>query len=159
MRAPSVAIVSLLAGCATAGCLTAGCATSEDAPAAVVDASSEVAVDAPPADAADTHVSDGAGDAACTLVKPYSSKDATCNACAQAKCCAEVNGCLGDPRCDDDYVNCILACALTTTVDSGDAGPVVAACVAECGTKYPAGKAAYDKAIGCVDARCSDVCK
>src|SRR5690242_8946726 len=62
-----------------------------------------------PSDAA----ADAAADAgACTLISPYSSKNAACNACAQAKCCAEINGCLGDPGCNDDYVNCAIACAL-----------------------------------------------
>jgi len=137
--------------------LGVGCAESDEGPSAVTPADSS---------SADTQVdtsvdatSDVVADAACTLTKPYSSKDAICNACAQSKCCAEVNGCLGDPRCDDDYVNCILACALTAPTDGGDAGAEKAACLADCASKYPVGKAAYDAAIGCVESKCNDVCK
>jgi hypothetical protein len=99
------------------------------------------------------------GDAgACTLLRPYSTKNATCNACAQAKCCVEVNGCLGDPACDDGYVNCAIACALD--FDGGadaDAGPV--ACLADCAKQYPKGKVEYDAAIGCADASCAAECE
>lgn len=128
----------------------ASCSASEETTVA------DAAADAPPAD---TALVDAPADAACALTKPYSSKDAVCNGCAQSKCCAEVNGCLGDPRCDDDYVNCILACALTGTTDGGDAGAEMAGCLADCATKYPVGKAEYDTAIGCVDTKCGDTCK
>jgi hypothetical protein len=107
----------------------------------------------------DGATSDGA---ACKLVKPYSSKDKTCNDCAQTQCCAEVNGCLGDTACDDDYVNCILACVLLpddagADVDAGDAG--IPACEKRCGTQYPKGEAEYLAATGCVDTRCKTDCK
>jgi hypothetical protein len=105
-----------------------------------------------PADTSSTETT--TTDAACSLVKPYSSKDKVCNDCAAARCCAEVNGCLGDKRCDDDYVNCILACALLPD-DAGDAG----GCISDCGTMYPAGKALYDTAIGCVEDKCPTECK
>lgn len=93
---------------------------------------------------------------ACTLVKPYSSKDAVCNQCAQTKCCAEINGCLGDPKCDDDYVSCILACALLPG-DAGDAG--TKSCLDQCAKDFPVGKAEYDVAIGCADTKCTASCK
>ncbi len=97
--------------------------------------------------------------AACKLSSPYSSKNKACNDCAEASCCVEINGCLDDPRCNDDYVNCSLACALTTSVDAGtDAAPVVAACLADCAAKYPAGKALYDTAIGCAESKCKSTC-
>lgn len=131
--------------------LLSACASSAE-PAATGDAAPDVAADA-------VDASGDADAASCTLKKPYSSKDGDCNACAEARCCAEVNGCLADPRCDDDYVNCILACALIPP-DAGDAGDAgVAACVADCGAAHPQGKAAYDAAIGCVDTRCADVCE
>lgn len=110
-------------------------------------------------DGAAADVAADASDAACRLVAPYSSKDKICNDCAQAQCCVEVNGCLGDKRCDDDYVNCSLACALTAPSDGGDAGAEVAACLGECAKTYPAGKALYDTAIGCVAAKCPTLCK
>lgn len=137
-----------------AAVLAIGCSSEPTAPAADTgaDAGAEVLV----TDSAPPVTPDAA---ACTLTKPYSSKDKVCNDCAQARCCAEVNGCLGDPRCDDDYVNCILACALTGPSDGGDAGAEMAACLSDCATRYPVGKAAYDAAIGCVDSKCADVCK
>ncbi|MBI2392516.1 MAG: hypothetical protein HYV09_23225 [Deltaproteobacteria bacterium] len=146
-----VLLVVLLSGCASsAEPATTGDAARDIAPDVALDVALEAQDDAP---------SDASADAAsCTLKKPYSSKDATCNACAEAKCCAEVNGCLADPRCDDHYVNCILACALLPP-DAGDAGAAVDACVADCGAAHPQGKAAYDTAIGCVDTRCGGDCE
>lgn len=93
---------------------------------------------------------------ACTLTKPYSSKNTGCNACAEQKCCALVNACLDDPACDDGYVNCILACALDPG-DGGDAG--VATCIAACDAQYPVGKAEYDAAIGCAESKCATECQ
>lgn len=92
----------------------------------------------------------------CTLVAKYSSKDSFCNACAESKCCAEVNGCLGDARCNDDYVNCQLACALLPDDEDPQA---IKACFAQCGVDYPEGKKLYDSAIGCVDASCAGICE
>jgi len=109
--------------------------------------------DAPSADAADAGPTDAG---ACTLTKPYSSKNATCNACAQAHCCAAINACYADKDCDDGYVNCILACALLPG-DAGDAG--VASCLADCGAQYPTGKVEYQAAIGCADTACAVECK
>jgi hypothetical protein len=94
----------------------------------------------------------GAGDAApCTLASPYSTKNPACNGCAEQRCCAEVNGCLLATACNDDYVNCLLACAFDP-----DAGQDP--CQADCAAQYPAGKAAYDTAIGCVDQACATEC-
>jgi hypothetical protein len=93
--------------------------------------------------------------AACVLVSAYSSQNAGCNACAEAKCCAEINGCLGEPGCNDDYVNCILACAFVE--DAGDAG--VATCLDACAAQYPQGKAEYDVAIGCAEQACAAECQ
>jgi len=96
----------------------------------------------------------GVDTAPCTLIKPYSSKDVVCNQCAEEKCCPEINGCLGDPVCDDDYVTCILACALTPVPDAG-----VDACLQQCAADYPTGKAKYDVAIGCADSKCATECQ
>jgi hypothetical protein len=93
-------------------------------------------------------------DAACKLVKPYSTKNAVCNQCAESKCCGEINSCLGDTACDDDYVNCILACALSPAPDAG-----TSPCVAQCGKDYPKGKAEYEAATGCADSKCATECK
>ena len=92
----------------------------------------------------------------CKLVKAYSSKNVPCNQCAEAKCCAEINGCLGDPACDDTYVNCILACALLPD-DAGDAG--ISKCMGQCGVDSPKGEAAYDTAIACADTKCKTECQ
>jgi len=91
----------------------------------------------------------------CTLDKPYSSKNAACNACAEQECCVAINACYADSDCDDGYVNCILACALLPP-DAGDAG--IASCLDECGAQHPAGKAKYDAAIGCADSKCAGPC-
>lgn len=91
---------------------------------------------------------------ACKLVKPYSTKNAVCNACAETRCCAEINGCLGDPACDDDYVNCILVCALSPAPDAG-----TSACVSQCGKDHPKGRAEYDVATNCADGKCASECK
>jgi len=105
-----------------------------------------------PADAG----SDAPTDAApCALISPYSSQNAACNACAEERCCAEINGCLGDPGCNDDYVNCTLACAFVD--DGGDAG--LTACLDACGAQYPQGKAEYDVAIGCAEQACATPCQ
>jgi hypothetical protein len=90
----------------------------------------------------------------CKLIKPYSSKNATCNQCAENKCCVEINGCLADPECDDSYVNCTLACALGPAPDAG-----MSACLGQCGTAYPKGKSEYEAATGCADTRCASECQ
>jgi hypothetical protein len=136
--------------------LSTACSSSETAAPTTTDSSvahdtlaSETADETAPAE--DAASDETPRDATCSLVKPYSTKDKVCNDCAAEKCCAEVNDCLGDKRCDDDYVNCILACALLPD-DAGDAG----GCIGECGTKYPEGKALYDTAIACVEEACPD---
>lgn len=93
---------------------------------------------------------------ACLLAKPYSSQDKDCNACAEEACCAQVNGCLTDPRCDDDFVNCTLACALLPDDTDPEA---IKACVADCEGQHPEGKKLYDDAIGCVDKACAKECE
>ena len=97
--------------------------------------------------------------ASCALHKPYSTKNAACNACAQARCCAVLNDCFDDLRCDDDYVNCILACALLPADAGPDAGDATGACLADCAAKHPAGKTRYDAAIACVDGTCAAECR
>lgn len=89
----------------------------------------------------------------CTLLEPYSSKNAVCNACAEAKCCPEINGCIGDPECNDSYVNCTLACALSPIPDAG-----IDPCLQQCANDYPAGKVKYDVAIGCAETLCATEC-
>jgi hypothetical protein len=137
------------------------CSSGSQGSAASVDASSSDAMlGADAFDGSDvSDVSDVSDAAACALVSPYSSSDAVCNACAQSKCCVEVNGCLGDPACNDDYVDCLLACALSPDdAGTGDASAAIAACEGQCGVDFPKGKGEYDVAIGCVDMRCADVC-
>jgi len=134
-------------GGATGGSTDGGPADAAiaDATAPDADASDAGSSDAGPDDAA----ADAAPDAAaCTLVSPYSTKNATCNACAEASCCAEINACLLDAECDDGYVNCAIGCA----IDPGDAGPD--SCLDDCGQQYPKGQMEYDAAIGCADAQC-----
>ena len=90
--------------------------------------------------------------AACSLIRPYSSKDPRCNACAQRGCCGEINRCLADPDCDDGYVLCLLACAL------GPADGGVKDCLAACAKSHPRGKLEYDAAIACVERSCRAEC-
>jgi hypothetical protein len=91
--------------------------------------------------------------APCKLVKPYSTKNAVCNQCAESRCCVELNACLGSPDCDDAYVNCTLACALGRAPDAG-----VSACLDQCAKAHPKGKLEYDAAIGCADSKCAAEC-
>ena len=117
-----------------------------------LDAAPDTSVDAAP-DAADAE--------ACKLAQPYSTKNAVCNACAESQCCHEINGCLLDTECNDDYVNCSLACALTDFDAGPDAGPDAgtAGCLADCAQQYPKGKTEYDVAIGCADTACATECQ
>lgn len=124
----------------------------------LLDAAPDALVDAPldaPADAPVDATPDAEPDAAaCALVKPYSSQDVDCNACAEASCCAEVNACLLDADCDDGYVNCAIVCALEAT----DAG-TEPACLDDCAQQYPKGAMEYDAAIGCVHTACMTECQ
>ncbi len=97
--------------------------------------------------------SDVQEETSCTLVRPYSVSDPECNECAQTALCEEVNACLNAEICDDFYVNCILACVLDEETED------VVACVGQCDTDYPVGKALYDAAIGCVDEHCMAQCE
>lgn len=90
--------------------------------------------------------------ATCSLIRPYSSKNPRCNACAQRACCGEINRCLAAPDCDDGYVLCLLACAL------GPADGGVKDCLAACAKSHPQGKLDYDAAIACVDRGCRADC-
>lgn len=93
---------------------------------------------------------------ACKLSGVYSSSKPACNACAEEKCCVELNACFDAESCDDLYVNCILACALLEE-DAGD--EQIDACVTECGTEYPEGKTLYDAAMGCAETQCKAACE
>lgn len=105
-------------------------------------------------DVTEPEAGDGApADAACTLVRPYSSSNPTCNACAEKACCEPINACLLAEECDDFYVNCMLACVIGT--DAGEVDP----CIAQCDADYPAGKVLYDAAIGCADTACAVECE
>jgi len=156
-----------------------GCASSDDPPSslvdsAIVDARSDAVADVPVDAARDSFVPDlgpdspsdlgsdvidTRSDSSCRLSKPYSSKDEICNACAEDHCCATLNTCLDDTRCNDDYVNCILACALLPDDAGADVKGTTDDCVATCGTTYPEGRAKYDAAISCVEAACPTDCK
>jgi hypothetical protein len=97
----------------------------------------------------------------CKLAQPFSSKNAVCNDCAEAQCCPEINGCLLDPACNDDYVNCSLVCAFTDFDAGADGGSDAgtAGCLADCAAQYPKGKAEYDAAFGCADTACATECQ
>lgn len=138
--------------------LCAACSDPIASAASVVDASS---ADASPllVDAARPPDAE-AGPNACTLVRKYSTRNAPCNACAEARCCDVINACFDDPSCDDGYVNCAIACAID--YDGGgpdaapDAGPT--SCLAECARAYPGGSQKYEAAIGCADRACVAEC-
>jgi len=93
-----------------------------------------------------------ADDPPCTLARPYSQQNPSCNECAQRECCAEINGCLLDPACDDSFVNCMLACTLDTDAST------IPPCIDDCEAQYPTGKAEYDVAVGCADSKCAAAC-
>jgi hypothetical protein len=98
------------------------------------------------------------GSPACKLTKPYSSKNAACNACAEQYCCPQINACYGDASCDDGYVNCTIGCALDADPDGGaDAG--IDPCLAICAQQFPKGKLEYDAAIGCAAEECAVECQ
>jgi hypothetical protein len=134
--------------------LLVGCSSSEGTTPTVTDSAAVVDTSSP---AETSPVIADTRDASCKLQKAYSSKDVDCNTCAEQQCCDEVNGCFADKRCDDDYVNCILACALLPA-DAADAGAERDRCVAECDSMHPDGKKAYDRAIGCVEMKCPTPC-
>ncbi len=157
--------------------LAVGCGSSDDASpggggkdADAQDAGADAAKDAPSFDApgfdsappveasVDADAPDSADAAACTLVKPYSSQNAACNACAEQHCCQEVNACTSDAECDDSYVNCILACALLPD-DGGAPDAGIDPCLSDCATQYPTGKVEFDAAIGCADSSCAAECQ
>jgi hypothetical protein len=120
----------------------------------------DAGVDAPaPMDGGMDAAPDADLDAAmCKLASAFSSSNAVCNACAEEKCCPEINGCLLDTACNDDYVNCSLACAFTDFDAGADAG-TEAGCLADCAQQYPKGKAEYDTAFGCADTACATECQ
>lgn len=135
-----------------------GCSSRETETPVVTDAAADVTADVS-ADVAGEVSADVGGESPpqCRLLKPFSSKNAACNDCAERECCAAINACLADKRCDDDYVNCSLACALLPA-DAGDAGAEKERCLNECGAMHPDGKALYDAAFGCTDVKCAAVC-
>lgn len=145
--------------------LTIGACSSVDSRSNVAaEADARVEAAAPDARASEAAAGD-AGNAdvrvdagSCKLAKPYSTKNKTCNDCAATECCSEVNGCLDDVECDDHYVNCILACALLPDDAGPDASAGIAACESDCANSYALGRAAYDRAIGCVDQKCAGPC-
>ena len=156
---PSVALALALAA-ATA------CSTTSTAPTdSVPDASTR---DGATADGSAAPTSDGSHSdsptmpdgATCKLVKPYSTKDEDCNACAEQACCKPINNCYLSSDCDDGYVNCLLACVLLPDdagADGGDGG--VAACTAECDLHFALGSAQYKALAACVDGACAALCQ
>ncbi len=135
-------------------CALLGCASSEAETPSVTDAAAEATADVTAEVPADVGAE---SPPQCRLLKPFSSKNVACNGCAERECCAAINACLADRRCDDDYVNCSLACALLPA-DAGDAGAEKERCLNECGTMHPDGKKLYDAAFGCTDAKCAAEC-
>ncbi len=89
----------------------------------------------------------------CKLTAPYSTKDLDCNVCAEANCCIEVNACLASKDCDQGYVNCIIACALTEKDKAA-----YDKCATACAADYPAGEKLYVGLGLCVDAACATAC-
>ncbi|HQP36228.1 MAG TPA: hypothetical protein PLI95_13660 [Polyangiaceae bacterium] len=146
----------LLAAAALAlvACSSDDTESTDATPGADAAAESAITEDAAP-DAAVTE--DAAPDTgACKLSGVYSSSKPACNACAEEKCCVELNACFDAESCDDLYVNCMLGCALLEE----DAGKEqIDACVSECGTEYPEGKTLYDAAMGCAETQCKAACE
>lgn len=140
------------------------CSTAETpAPSSADAGASDASTSADAAhDAGSSTDATGAKDApACKLTKPYSTKDANCNQCAEAHCCEAVDACYADPDCDDGYVNCILACVILPD-DAGadaDVDGGVAKCTAQCDAQYPDGKAEYDAITTCIAHSCATACQ
>jgi hypothetical protein len=168
MRRLGLGVLCLLAVACGSSDDTSPAGGSKDA--AVQDAGVDAAKDAPTVDSAvfdsappleasaDADAPDVQDAGACTLVKPYSSQNATCNACAEQHCCQQVNACTSDQECDDSYVNCILACALLPA-DGGAADAGIDPCLSDCASQYPKGKLEFDAAIGCAESSCSAECQ
>jgi hypothetical protein len=161
--AASFVLPVLLASCATSGTGGSGghggsgvtSAGGQGTGGSPVDAG----MDAPaPDDSGLDAPDDSAPDApACKLAAAFSSSNKVCNDCAEEKCCPQINGCLKDTACNDDYVNCSLGCAFTD-FDAGDAG-TKAGCLDDCAKQFPKGKAEYDVAFGCADNACATECQ
>jgi hypothetical protein len=135
---------------ALALCSLPGC-SGRDATTLLGDAA--VSADAA-ADVSPKPVPDASVDAeACTLSAPYSTKNERCNTCAEAHCCADINACYASKDCDQGYVNCLIACAVTEKDK-----PAYDACAGVCAKDYPAGKVLYDAFSVCVDTACPTPC-
>ena len=85
----------------------------------------------------------------CKLTSPYSTKDQDCNVCAEAKCCTPINACLASKDCNDGYVNCIVACAITEKDKAANDR-----CSAVCAKDYPDGEKLFTTFSACVDNGC-----
>ena len=134
-----------LLGDAAVDARTIDASTLNDAPA---DAS------APPDAVSDAPGDGGKSDApACKLTAAYSTKDQDCNLCAEAYCCAQVNACFASKDCNDGYVNCVIACALTEKDKAG-----YDKCAAICATDYPTGDKLFAGLNLCVDTACKTEC-
>ncbi len=109
---------------------------------------------APPDAVSDAPGDGGKSDApACKLTAAYSTKDQDCNLCAEAYCCAQVNACFASKDCNDGYVNCVIACALTEKDKAG-----YDKCAAICATDYPTGDKLFAGLNLCVDTACKTEC-
>jgi hypothetical protein len=131
--------------------------SGKDATSLLADASAstDAAADAQPkADANLTPAPDASADAAaCTLTAPYSTKNQLCNTCAEAHCCAAINACYASKDCDEGYVNCVIACALTEKDK-----PAYDACAAVCSKDYPTGAKLFNTINACADKSCATEC-
>ena len=133
----------------------AGCSSSDSTRAVGADgAAPDGEREASPDSAAESNAPDATP---CKLTKPYATKNATCDECAEQNCCEPINVCYADLECDDTYVNCILACSLMPDPDAGDAG--IAACMDDCAAQAPKGKLEYEAATGCADSKCLQQCQ
>ncbi len=131
--------------------------SGKDATGLLGDASVDATADAKVSDASDAGP-DAAIDAktdapACKLTAPYSTKNQGCNVCAEAHCCTDINACYASKDCDEGYVNCVIACALTEKDK-----PAYDICAATCAKEYPTGAKLYDAFSVCIDKACAPEC-
>lgn len=74
----------------------------------------------------------------------YVSGNATCDACANAKCCDSINACLGNTQCSNLY-DCLNSCW-------------DAACESSCNQQFAGGVSLFQKASQCVRGTCGASC-
>ncbi len=150
---PSIMLLLLVACTGSPGGSLLGPADSGDAHTGpVADTSTDDGPSDNPTDAARYDSSDAT---TCKLLKVYSSSNRACNACAEKECCEIINACFSSKACDEDYINCSLACVLETDASKS----AIDHCVKECQRIYNDGYMLFDAANACAESKCTADCR